>query len=298
MPFKFCFAVTVLMLLAGVACVNGQAYFKLGVAYGFPLAGQQIGSKSHQGLTTSIDPETGFEVPRILIENENINGSYGAGPAFSGAFGYMFTDNLGVEGAISYFSGREYEMRSTYLDSRLNNILYDATATVLARSKGFLFSPMLKLSLRDGLVRPYLMAGPVLGKVDFVRDYHSMSIDEGVASSESRSTHYSGGIASGARGVAGVEIAIKPFFSLFGEAVVTGMSYHPKTGEIRRYEVNGNDRLGTLTTGQRVINYVKRVTFDTDNPGSIQDGPDQQTRVSIPLSSIAANIGVKVNFGY
>lgn len=298
MPSRIYPTLTVLLMVTGVACVNGQAYFKLSPGYGFPLAGEQLGSGGRQELTTTLDPESGFEVPRIYRENENIYGSYGAGPVFSGTFGYMFTENLGVEGVISYFIGREYEAISTYLDSRLNNVLYDARTSVLTSSQGFLFSPLLKLSTGSGLVRPYLMAGPVIGKVAFNRDFQDIRIDEGVSSSEIRSTKYRGGIAKGARGVAGVEFAIKPFFSLFAEAVINGMNYYPKKSETTRYEIDGENRLNSLTTRQRTVNYVKKVTSDTDGPINSQEEPNQQLRISIPLSSIAANIGVKLNFGY
>jgi len=285
-------------MLASAAFVNGQAYFKLSPGNGFPIAGEHLGSESRQELTTTIDPETGFEVPRIVTSSENIHGSYGAGPIFSGTFGYMFTDNLGVEAVISYFSGREYEAVATNLDQRLSQIRYESRASTLTRSNGFLFSPLLKLTAGDGLIRPYLMAGPVFGKVDFRRDHDSMSIDEGVTSSEKTSTEYSGGLAKGARGVVGVEFAIKNNFSLFTEVVITGMNYYPKKSEVTRYEIDGEDQLNTLTVEQRKVNYVERVTTDTDGPIDSGDEPDRQPRISMPLSSIAANIGVKLSFGY
>lgn len=298
MHYKFSPALTALLMVASAACVNGQAYFKLSPGYGFPLAGEQLGSNGQSEFTTTLDPETGFEVPRIVTSSENIHGSYGAGPVFSGTFGYMFTRNLGVEGVISYFSGREYEAVSTNLDSRLNQIRYASRASTLTRSNGFLFSPLLKLTAGDGLIRPYLMAGPVFGKVDFSRDHKSMDVDEGVTSSTNTSRQYSGGLAKGARGVAGLEFAIKNSFSLFAEVVITGMNYYPKKSEVTRYEIDGEDRLNTLTTKQRKVNFVERVTRDTDGPIASDDEPDQQPRISIPLSSVSANIGVKLNFGY
>ena len=76
------------------------------------------------------------------------------------------------------------------------------------------------------------------------------------------------------------------------------MNYYPKKSEVTRYEIDGEDRLNTLTADQRKVNYFERVTRDTDGPIDSDDQPDQQPRISIPLSSIAANVGVKVSFGY
>ncbi|MDV3309727.1 MAG: hypothetical protein LOY03_13015 [Cyclobacteriaceae bacterium] len=289
---------TLCLVLSLCSFVRGQAYIKLGGGYGFPLAGERLGTSERQELTTTLDPQSGFQIPRLLTENESVHGSYGAGLLVDGAFGYMFTDQLGVEGMISYVFGREYEVISSGLDSRLGQVVFDVRSTLATRSRGFFFAPMVKLTTGKGTIQPYLMAGPVIGKIHFDRGQSITTFDEGLTGSELVIVRYRGGLAKGARAVAGAEFSLTSSFRLFAEAVITGMNYYPKEAEVTTYEINGENRLPTLTRRQRLASFVNKVTFDTDDPIDTNDNPSQQPRVSLPLSSIAANVGVKYTFGY
>lgn len=291
-------ALTICMVLFICGFVRGQVYIKLGGGYAFPLAGERLGTSGRQELTTSLDPQSGFEVPRLLTENESVHGSYGAGVLLDATFGYMFTDQLGVEGMISYVIGREYEVINTGLDSRLGEVVYDARNILATRSRGIFFAPMVKLTTGKGKIQPYLMAGPVFGKVHFDRGQDITTFDDGLTSSERVIARYRGGLAKGARGVAGAEFSLTSSLRIFAEAVITGMNYYPKEAEVTTYEINGENRLSTLTRRQRLASFVNRVTLDTDEPIDTNDNPSQQPRFSLPLSSIAANVGLKFNFGY
>jgi hypothetical protein len=297
MPILYYFIVIVHVLLVYSGSIYAQPYIKLGAGYAFPLASEQLGTGGRQEFTTTLDPESGFEMPRLFTENESIHGSYGAGILANCAVGYMFTDQLGVEAMFSYLLGREYQVLNTGLDSRLGEVLFDSRVSVLTRSRGFFFAPMLKLAASSGKLQPYLMIGPVFGKVHYDRSQSVTVFDLGITTSEGASARYRGGLAKGARGIAGAELVLNSSLRLFAEAVVTGMNYYPKEGEVTRFVYNGEDRLDMLTMRQRRAYFIDKVTSDTDNPQESDDDPDTQPRFSVPLSSIAANVGLKLSFG-
>lgn len=297
MTIPHCTIWTVFLLFVVISLAQGQTYVKLGFGYGFPLAGERLGTDRRQELTTTLDPQSGFQVPRLVTESESVHGSYGAGPLVHAAFGYMFTDQLGVEAMVSYVVGNEYEVTNTGVDSRLGQVVYDSRSTLTMSANGFFLAPMIKLTASEGMVRPYLMAGPVFGKVTFERSEHATTFDQGTTTTERAVVQYRGGLARGARGVIGVELALKSAFSVFVEGVITGMNYYPREAELTRYQVNDEDRLGTMTIRQRNAVFVNKVVDDTDEPIPSNDRPHQQARFSMPLSSLTANVGVKVSFG-
>src|SRR5690606_24049311 len=182
--------------LVGNTFAQGQAYVKLGGGYGFPLASEHLGTNGRQELTTSLDPNLG-EVPRLITESENIHGSYGAGILINGSFGYMFTDQLGVEAMISYFIGRRYDVTNSGLSKRLDNVLYDSRITLSTQGSGFFFAPMVKVAASSGKVQPYLMIGPVFGLLHFDRSQQVVTYDAGFTSTEYAAVEYRGGLAKG-----------------------------------------------------------------------------------------------------
>ncbi|MFO7257654.1 MAG: hypothetical protein DIU61_008170 [Bacteroidota bacterium] len=285
------------LVLVGTYVAQGQAYVKLSGGYGFPLASEHLGTSGRQELTTSLDPELGFEVPRLFTESENVHGSYGSGVLINASFGYMFTDQIGVEGMVSYFIGREYHVQNSGLSKRLDAVLYDSRFTMSMQGKGFFFAPMAKLAANSGKIQPYLMIGPVFGKLYFDRSQRVTTYDVGLTSTQYAAVEYRGGLAKGARGIAGAEITIKSSLHFFAEALITGMNYYPSEAEVTRWEANGSNLLGTLTTRERIVKFVDKVTTDTDLPSESESSPGKQSRFSLPLSSIAANVGLKLNLG-
>src|SRR5690606_28803356 len=129
------------------------------------------------------------------------------------------------------------------------------------------------------------------------RSEHATTFDEGTTTTERPVIQYRGGLERGARGEIGVVLALKSALSVFVEGVITGMNYYHREAELTRYQVNDEDRLGTMTIRQRNAVFVNKVVDDTDEPIPSNDRPHQQARFSMPLSSLTANVGVKVSFG-
>jgi hypothetical protein len=105
----------ILLTAVGVAFlsfVQAQS-FKFSVGYGLPWLSQQIGTNSSSTYSTSLDPETGLEVPRVTNTGKSIKGSYGAGLNLSAAFGYTLSENIGLELGISIPQARNTLLHPT-----------------------------------------------------------------------------------------------------------------------------------------------------------------------------------------
>lgn len=268
--------------------------FKFSVGYGFPWLSQQIGTNSSSTYSTTLDPNTGSEVPRVTSTSKTIEGSYGAGLNISGAFGYTLSENIGVELGISYATGRKYTTESNYGDIRQEVLKSFTHETESSKSKAVLFTPMLKFITHKRNFTPYFLIGPVVGKINFTRALSRSTEENEAIVAEVRNTKYKGGISVGLRGAVGVSVVLNRKFSMFSEIMFTGMNYFPKESEIVRYTVNGEDKLGQLTENIRKTVYVKEVEIDSDNASDYDNNPGKSLRFPLSMSSVGANVGVLV----
>lgn len=269
--------------------------FKFSVGYGFPWLSQQIGINSSSTYTTTLDPNTGSEIPRVTNTSKSIKGSYGAGLNLTGAFGYKLAENIGLELGISYSTGKEFTTVSEYTDTRLDVLKSFTSESETSKSRAILFTPMLKFVTHKRNFTPYFLIGPVLGKINFHRAMGRTTEDEGVVTTEFRNTKFKGGISVGLRGAVGVTVVLNRKLSLFSEITFTGMNYYPKESEITRYMVNGEDRLSLLTTNVRKTIYVDKVENDSDNATDDLHTPAESVRFPVAMSSLSANVGVLIN---
>jgi hypothetical protein len=238
--------------MAFLGFVHAQS-FKFSVGYGLPWLSQQIGYNSNSTYSTSLDPTTGLEVPRVTNNSKSIKGSYGSGLSVSGAFGYTLSENIALELGISYSLGKEYTTTSNYTDTRLDAFKSATYETETSKGRSVLFTPMLKFITHKRNLTPYFLIGPVFGKINFNKTMVRTTEDNGVVATEIRNTKYKGGISLGLRGAVGVSVVLNRKFSAFSEIMFTGMNYYPKQSEIVRFTINGEDRLSALTENSRRV---------------------------------------------
>lgn len=269
--------------------------FKFSVGYGFPWLSQQIGTNSSSTYSTSLDPQTGVEIPRVTNTNKGIRGSYGAGLNISGAFGYTLSENIGIELGISYSTGKKYTTSSNYTDTRLDDLKSSTYESETSKGRSVLFTPMLKFVTHKRNFTPYFLIGPVVGKISFNRAMVRSTEENDAFTTEVRNTKYKGGISVGLRGAVGASVVLNRKFSIFTEIMFTGMNYYPKQSEIIRYTVNDEDRLSSLTENSRKTLYVKSVDSDSDNASDYVNTPGKAVRFPLSMSSVGANIGLLVN---
>ncbi len=286
-----------LLTLVGVAFlsfVQAQS-FKFSVGYGLPWLSQEIGTNSSSTYSTTLDPSSGLEIPRVTNSSKSIKGSYGAGLNVAGAFGYTLSENIGLELGISYSAGKEYTISSNYTDTRLDVFKSSTYESETSKGRAVLFTPMLKFITHKRNFTPYFLIGPVFGKMNFNRAMVRSTQENDALTTEIRNTKYKGGISVGLRGAVGVSVVLNGKFSVFSEIMFTGMNYYPKQSEIVRYTVNGEDRLSALTQNSRKTMYVKSVDNDSGNSSDYQNTPGKAVRSPLSMSSVGANIGLLVN---
>lgn len=282
-----------LVALSFFGLVQAQT-FKFSVGYGVPWISQQIGTNSTTANSTTLDPLTGAEIPRTTNSTKTVKGSYGAGWNVSGAFGYKLSEHLGLELGISYLAGKSYTTQSFFSDTRLDVLTSYSHEVESSKSRAILFTPTLKFMTQQRKFTPYFLVGPVLGKINFHRELERSTEESGTVVTEFRNTKFTGGLAIGLRGAVGVSVILNKKVSLFSEIVFTGMNYYPKESEIKRYIVNGEDKLSTLTGNVRKTIYVDKVESDSQasNP---ENSPGRSVRFPLAMSSLSGNVGILVN---
>lgn len=106
---------------------------------------------------------------------------------------------------------------------------------------------------------------------------------------------YTGGIATGFSGAAGVNFSLSRSFTLFLEANLISMSYAPKKGVMTENSYNGVDQLSGLTASQKEVEYVKEYTIDWSNPPP-DSQPQKALKFYFPFSSAGLTLGLTIRF--
>lgn len=283
--------VMTLVGMAFIGFVQAQS-FKFSVGYGFPWLSQDVGINSATTSTTILDPETNSAIQSTIDTRSRVRGSFAAGWNFNGAFTYKLSEYIGLELGISYITGKEYTTSSSYSDIRMTEMQNFSFEKETSKSRAILFTPSLKFMTQRRIFTPYFFVGPVLGKINFTRDFESLRQQTGISETEDRTTKFSGGVSLGLRGAVGVSVEITKKLSVFSEVVFTGMNYYPKESEITRYDINGENKLNTLTAKIRKTVYLNEVNTDTGN--TQENDPNKSLRFPVSMSSLSTNMGVLI----
>lgn len=286
-----------ILFLAGMATASfGQSfYIKMSAGYSFPLAAYTMGTNTTSVERIETDPETGYFVPRgYVIREEHVTGSLNAGPTASATIGYQFADNASVEVDVGYVSGKQYEVvseESQTLDGEIQNFRSDLRSW---RASNVFISPAFVLTTGEGHLKPYLKAGPLLALARVTEKSSSFSEQDNNPEHTQTEQQYTGNIALGLRGTAGVEMQLNEKISVFTEVIFLGMQYAPKEKEMLRYEMNGEDQIPLWTIRQRKVVFVDEINFDTRNTASSPDQPYESLKTHFGMSSISAITGLKI----
>ena len=96
----------------------------------------------------------------------------------------------------------------------------------------------------------------------------------------------------GANGAFGVEYPLRGRINVFGEVSINNINYKPRKTEITEFTLNGNDILNTLSTREKITEYEDKYTeVSSSNPAN-PNTPNQNGRISIPLSNISFQVGI------
>jgi opacity protein-like surface antigen len=270
----FTMSVMVLVISLFTDNLHAQgAYVNINAGYGLKMSSQNLPDYNMNNLT----------MDSTSSKLEQINASLGKGFNVEGAFGYMFTKNIGAELGISYLLGAKVKAKATYMDGSI------ADYTLSAQM--FRINPSVIIACGFNKINPYAKLGLIIGfgSITYKEDHNESG------STEVMETKLNGGMAFGLNAGAGVIFKLTKLLSLFGEINMVNLSWAPTKGKMTEYNLNGTDQLPNLKTSEKEIDFVDHYTIDSKNPRPDSE-PRQELKQKFPFGSVGLNIGLKIRF--
>ncbi|MFZ4797712.1 MAG: outer membrane beta-barrel protein [Bacteroidia bacterium] len=266
---------TIIALAISLLSINSFAqslYVKLNAGYNWGIASNINGSNSSQTGT--------------VTTNEKVNISFGKGVNICGAVGYMFNKNIGAELGINYLIGGTTE---NSIKSSSNSSLNNYSSTLLN------FIPAIIITPGFEKINPYAKVGFSLGMATMTVKSENSSTFGSTTSTTNQTSLLNGGFAIGLISALGVTYEVNEKMCVFGELNISTLSYSPTKSEITEYKQDGIDRISTLKTRDKVMEYTDSYTTDNSVPTD-NNVSRKSTPINIPFSSLGVNIGVKFSF--
>ena len=267
---------------------KGIWYFKLGGSYFVQAAATEFPSVNGR------EPLKQVYENGVLVSKESITGSFGEGFRTGLSIGYRFTDRLGAEMGVNYYTSNSKTMVET--------ISQDVT---VLQAKGQVraldLAPALVLYL--GKVKgfePYTKVGvivPVNGKLDIKTN----AISNGAVIY--REDVIKPNPTVGFLAALGTSYKISKKLAAFGEIEYRNFTVHGKDKEVTAYTYNGTDRLTLpeghplyVTTAERYTNYSDHLDRNSNNQETNASGFDN-SKPTDDLSSYISISGVGLTLG-
>ncbi|MEZ7514709.1 outer membrane beta-barrel protein [Flavobacterium frigidarium] len=278
--FMICSAV-----MMGQTDAKESWYFKLGGSYFVQATATEFPSVNGREPLKQV-----YEGGK-LVSKESITGSFGEGFRTGLGVGYRFTDRLGAEMGINYYTSNSKTMVET---------ISQGTTVLSAKGqvKAFDLAPALVLYL--GKVKgfePYTKVG-VIVPVDGKLDIKTNAISGGAVIT--RKDVIKPNPTVGFLAALGTSYKLGKNLSAFGEIEYRNFTVHGKEKEVTEYTINGNDALGSLSTAERYTNYVERLdsnsnaSIDPNNPKTIDSTrPTDDLSSYISISGIGLTLGIR-----
>lgn len=253
-----------------------KMYFGVQTGYGFATSA---------GQANLMNRETGPENGTYEI----MEGGYGEGINTGIYIGRFFTRNLGIELGANYLFGKHLTTESNY--QGFNWYSYE---TIISGKVTMLqLSPQLVFRTTPSKITPYAKVGLIFGLATTLTQDISEYVVADPGPYKIESTQKStGNIPVGFSSTLGATYEIGAIMDLFVEFRLLTMAYSPNKTSVTAYVLNGNNNLDNLTTSQKETIYLDKVEYD-DVAGP-DDKPTESLRVTLPLSSMSFNFGLKI----
>jgi hypothetical protein len=273
--------------------IIAQGYLKLGGGYGFSASKDNFSS-----------PVLVLQGNNSIVSKENVYGTIGSGATFRLAGGYTFSNNFGIELEAYYLMGDKKYV------TEFSNTNTDLNETSFAYTRQFRVLPSIYARANKGLFKPYVGFGPLLPLAGFT--FLEVQREDPAAQTKSFYVRkVSGNFSLGFESYAGANISWpNDNFNLFIELRYTGLRVKSKFAETIQYDITNTvtnettDNLPSLTTFQREINFVDKLTTESnafEGPGGINAASFDSNKPMDKLTStnnfnaFGINIGVRVN---
>lgn len=268
---------SVFATLMTIAC-SAQLYINVGAGYGFAANRELL------LFETNADSAGGSE--------KGVYGSLGSGIMPHLAIGYQANDHVAVELGYDYLLGKKYTGK--YHENNTPSGAFDSNSELFARSNRVLLN--LRFGIGEDQMIWYMRTGLVLGlgnKITYT--YNSTDVNPGGTTTVNRIEEYTGGLAIGYTGACGFTYMFGDMMGLYVEGFFISQEWAPKHSEYTKYDVNGQDQLGNLTTNQIETDYVDEVSNVNGSPNT--SAPDQSLKWYYPMSSVGIAVGLHIHLG-
>lgn len=254
---KYVLSLVAILLFEYTFAQRTQAKFQVG--YGVPLV----------------------NTPQWVLLSNNVYSvksfSFGSGLRAEGGLVRQMTKNLSVQLDAAYLSGKKNSLQQVNGSNYLNVVYY---------SRFYDVSPLIRFTMEESKIRPYVAVGPIFGFGKFYRD--SESGTSGTNNAVAISREYKGSFAFGSKSELGVQLR-KGRFNYYAQLTVITMRYVPTSSEITSYVVNSFSQLYALTVAQKQTTFVNSMpAAGTPNPNQ----PSQGLKSSYVFDSASLNLGV------
>lgn len=285
-------AVTSISVIANAQDANPKKgwYFKAGASYFIQTVATEFPSVSGNSATN----ET--RVNGALISKESITGSFGEGFRTNLVGGFRFTERLGVEMGIHYYSSNSKTMVERHNYSSLVNVDTYANGKIRA----FDLSPSLVLFLGEkGNFEPYTKVGviiPISGNLEIKTNQTSSNTS--LAPSLYRRDIIKPNPTLGFMSSIGTSYKITNHISAYAEIEYRNFTVHGKTKETTDYKVNEVDQIPSLPYASIHTNYVDTLNTSSNsqetNPSGYNPNIAKDELSSyISISGVGLTLGVK-----
>lgn len=253
-------------------------YVKIGGGYNFGI-GSHYGTNTT--ITSTFNPDDNTTQFKEVSERVKVN--FGKGLTGNGAFGFMFSEQLGAELEVSYLAGGKNE---TSYQSQFNP---NPDKSLLIRSK--MYARM--LLLQPSLVMAFTLTDKInlygkfgivaaKGKI-FMNSYYFNERQESI-----KEAQYDGGWGFGLMGGIGFSYKLNEKLALFSEIKMNNLSYSPKWYRLKKEILNGEDITATQQQNVELVNSYSITTYSDQSSVNIKE--------PFVFGSVGLNVGLKYNF--
>jgi opacity protein-like surface antigen len=246
-----------------------------------PYVGYGIGVPGNQAFEFETD-DNGFTDRSVILD---LSGGLRAGAAF----GFFFSENLGLELNLNYQNnlGQNLENTSSFMDFDGTIITSSTSATFNSFSVNF--APLVHLQIQKSSLKPFLSVGPNIMLA-------GMSVNENITDNFGESeeeTQFNPSVSLGFLGNAGVEIALADNLNLSLALQYQMAFYSPNSSEVVSYKINGENELSSLTTEEKETIYESEISQSFDDPNN-PDEPTTSLKTRLDFSSVNLVVGLVI----
>ncbi|MDP1623983.1 MAG: outer membrane beta-barrel protein [Bacteroidales bacterium] len=207
------------------------------------------------------------------------------------AFGYMLSDNFGIELGVNEFIGLARKIHRSRTTTNM-------TETEDWKTSGMMLQIVPAIIITPNLekINPYARLGMIIGILpSIITKYERTTTNGGESLQATEREDYKskdyGGIAAGFTAAGGASFDLGEKLVFFAELVFNGITYSPSKGKYKTWTIDGVDQLPNATTRDKEWEYVKKFDANENIP---EGSPDKYAKMSVNFSNVELNIGIKL----